>query len=429
MKQFCGARSRAGRVLAAACAVLMTSTTLTAVADEGIVAGFFRGSEIRVPAVGNVCFDSPGETFVTDVATGITASVSGGYDFSNTGHHYGGETQIAFYTSFDPADPTANRVGWTTLETTFDQGAIQLQAGTEYTMVVQSFDCGGIGDDRGEWSYAYRGPGMLSGPGIHPLPAYGAGTINSNSPTFNSPACGTARYQSAGPIQVPVSGQYRYSDASVHFDLDIEVYIYQGGFNAASPQTNLFTIVDDGATVRMEQGVDYYLVTAPWGCGTATFGDYQYVLLGPSNEFVITEGVNGAWANFETLGQGQLMEVYPDVNLLFSAWFTWDTMQPDPGHMAGVGDPNHRWLTAQGGFEGDTATLDIYVARGGMFDDPAPVQNDAAGTMTIQVLSCNEALVTYDVGEQSGSYTMNKIANDNVATCQMLRNQHKVPVQ
>ena len=151
--------------------------------------------------------------------------------------------------------------------------------------------------------------------------------------------------------------------------------------------------------------------------------------MGPSGEFVTTEGVNGAWVNVNTLGQGLLMDVYPDINLLFAAWFTWDTTPADAGAAAEIGDPNQRWLTAQGGFEGDTATLVVYLSRGGLFDDPAPVENEPAGTMTIQFLKCDEALVTYNLdGGQSGSFTVNKIAPDNNATCAMLANQHKVPV-
>ena len=365
------------------------------------------------------------------VANGVTVSSSGGYDFSNTGHHYAGETQIAFYTSFDPDNPAANRVGWANVDSTFDNGALQLQAGTQYTMVIQALNCGGSSMQRGEWSFTYRGPGALSGPMIYPLPAYGTGTISSSDPTFMSPACGIARYHSDGPLNVPETAEYRYSDASVHFDLDMELYIYIGSFNANDPDSNFYTLLDDGATVTLEEGVDYYLVTAPWGCGTTVFGDYQYALLGPSGDFEITEGVSGAWANFDTLGQGQFMEVYPDINLLFAAWFTWDTTQPGSGAMANVGDPNHRWLTAQGGYAGDTATLDITLTRGGLFDDPTKAENepDPVGTMTLQFQSCNEALLTYDLGGSlSRSFTIKKLADDNNATCDMLRRQHKVPV-
>lgn len=422
------AQSRARILLGAALAAAMLSTTFTVTADEGIISGFFRGTEMKTTGIGEVCFDDPEAVFVYEVMTGVTASVSGAYDFSNTGHHYAQGTQIAVYTSFDPANPTSGRIGWASADTSIHDGSIQLQSGTEYTLVVQSFQCGSSAPERGEWSFAYRGAGALSGPAIYPMPAYGSGVLDDSSPTFNSPVCGLARYQSAGPIRVSKTGEFAYSDSSVHFDLDVEVYLYAGSFDAGNPESNLVTLVDDGERLTLSSGVDYYLVTAAWGCGTPS-GNYQYVLLGPPDKFFITEGVNGAWANLANLGQGHMVEVFPDIPFFFSAWFTWDTTQPGEGETADVGDPNHRWLTAEGGYENDTATLDIYLTSGGLFNDPNPVNQVVVGSMTIQFQSCTEALVNFELDNGPESFTINKIANDNTATCEMLMNQHKVPVQ
>jgi hypothetical protein len=211
----------------------------------------------------------------------------------------------------------------------------------------------------------------------------------------------------------------------MHFDLDISLAIYQGSFNANNPTANLLAGFDDGGRVMLQEGVDYYLVVQPL-CENNT-GDYAYVLMGPSGVFLITEGVNGAWANFDTLGQGILMEVYPDINLLFAAWFTWDTTQPDPGETADVGDPNHRWLTAQGGYEDDLATLELSLTSGGIFDDPAEVATDPIGSMEIRFTACNEAEVSYDFDGKSGAFVMNRLANYNNATCEDLMGQQKVP--
>jgi hypothetical protein len=124
-----------------------------------------------------------------------------------------------------------------------------------------------------------------------------------------------------------------------------------------------------------------------------------------------------------------LLEVYPDVPLLFGAWFTWDTTPPDDGDGAVIGDPNHRWLTVQGAYQGDTATMPVRVTRGGIFDDPAVVTGENVGTMTIEFLRCNEAEVSYDVDGLVGSFTMNKLANDNNVTCELITNQQKVPFE
>lgn len=420
----------ASRLHAITMAALLLFAPISALADEGVINGFFRGNETVTTGIGLLCPQDPSVETAYQVFEQVTVTMSGDYLFSNTGHHIvfdSAPSQIAFYTAFNPSDPMANRVGWTEIESTFEEGAITLVAGTEYIMVVQLRNCFPADSAREEWSFVYRGPGQLNGTGINSLPAYGSGTLMTDAPMFNSPACGNVRYELVGPIQVPESAVYLYSDAAVHFALDVEVYFYANSFDPASPFNDV-AFLDDGGEIALEAGTDYYLVVVPWGCGTET-GEYQFVLLGPSGEFVITEGVNGTWANFGTLGQGQLMEAFPDRKELFSAWFTWDTTQPDEGETAAVGDPNNRWLTAQGGFSGDTAALELYRSHGGLFDDPAPVENEPVGTMTIQFTSCSEAIVSYTMGGLSGAYTMNRLAADNIVTCENLRAQHKVPVQ
>jgi hypothetical protein len=85
---------------------------------------------------------------------------------------------------------------------------------------------------------------------------------------------------------------------------------------------------------------------------------------------------------------------------MFVAWFTYDAERPPQDVTAIVGEPGHRWMTAQGGYDGDTANLTIFVSRGGTFDsaEPPVTRNpDGDGTMTIEFAGCNAALVTYDL--------------------------------
>ena len=110
MRVFENAQSRAGFLPGLFLTVALMSTAITVMADEGVVSGFFRGSEMKTTAIGEECFENPNATYVYEVITGVTASVSGAYDLSNTGHHYDIQTQIALYTSFDPENPTANRL-------------------------------------------------------------------------------------------------------------------------------------------------------------------------------------------------------------------------------------------------------------------------------------------------------------------------------
>jgi len=67
-----------------------------------------------------------------------------------------------------------------------------------------------------------------------------------------------------------------------------------------------------------------------------------------NREFQINPGLNDAWYNPATDGQGFLVTVFPDIQEMFVAWFTFDTERPPEDVTAQLGDPGHRWLTAQG---------------------------------------------------------------------------------
>ena len=403
---------------------LLLAFSPIAYSAEGVISGFFRGNEMKAATIGQLC-DEDGSSLFSYRLLDLDVSASGDYDFSDTGHHYDLDTQLAIYTDFNPEAPDANRVGYVNYGFEGDR-TITLQAGSNYVLAIQA--CGILSDRRGEYSFAYSGPGTLTAEQIYPTPAYSSGFFDGSEPILPEEIyCGNTWYQETGPIRVPKSAEYVYSDSSVHHGVDIILGFYQDGFDAASPTDNLLTIFDDGGTVRLEEGVDYYFVVMPF-CDNVT-GDFRYVLMGPPDSFLITEGVNGAWYNTETPGQGILMEVYPDIPLLFGAWFTWDTTPPETGESAVIGDPNHRWLTVQGAYQGDTATMPVTVTSGGIFDDPAPVVGETVGTMTIQFLQCNAAQVSYEVNGVAGGFAMSKLANDNNAMCQAITNQQKVPFE
>jgi len=90
-----------------------------------------------------------------------------------------------------------------------------------------------------------------------------------------------------------------------------------------------------------------------------------------------------------------------------------------------LGDPGHRWLTAQGTFDGDTATMNVFQTIGGVFDsaEPAPDAPVKIGTMTIKWSGCNAAVLTYDITAPalSGEIPIERIVLDNVALCQALQ--------
>jgi len=144
-----------------------------------------------------------------------------------------------------------------------------------------------------------------------------------------------------------------------------------------------------------------------------------------AGDFVINSGLNDAWFNLATNGQGFLITVFPEIKQLFLAWFTFDTERPPEDVTAFLGEPGHRWLTAQGPYEGDTANLTIFMTEGGVFDaaEPIPSADPAGyGAMTIQFADCTEGLLNYEITSPgiSGEIPIQRITPDNVALCESL---------
>jgi len=139
--------------------------------------------------------------------------------------------------------------------------------------------------------------------------------------------------------------------------------------------------------------------------------------------FAINTGLSDAWYYADTAGQGFFITVFEEAGLVFLAWFTYDVERPPNDVNAILGDPGHRWLTAQGPYDGDTAQLTVYVSSGGVFDsaEPAVGPPDEAGTMTIQWHDCNSATLTYDLASAgTGVIPLTRVALDNVALCEEL---------
>lgn len=139
----------------------------------------------------------------------------------------------------------------------------------------------------------------------------------------------------------------------------------------------------------------------------------------------INAGMNDAWFEPATNGQGFLITVFPERRELFLAWYTFDTQRPPEDVNAILGEPGHRWLTAQGPFEGNKADLTVYLTQGGVFDSPEPqaiIDQDGYGTISLEFQSCNEARVVYDIPSLglSGEIPVQRIVEDNVPLCEAL---------
>jgi plastocyanin len=147
----------------------------------------------------------------------------------------------------------------------------------------------------------------------------------------------------------------------------------------------------------------------------------------PDETFFINEGLNDVWSTPGKNGQGILFAVFPVVEVMFSAWFTYDSEQPPASNTAELGAPDQRWLTMQGSIAGstDTANLQIYYSTGGIFDTASPAPGNAIpiGTMTIEFHDCASATATYsipDLGMNNITIPLVRNVADNIALCEQI---------
>jgi len=129
----------------------------------------------------------------------------------------------------------------------------------------------------------------------------------------------------------------------------------------------------------------------------------------------INAGMDGAWFDSGTPGQGFFIDAHPDPegsNFIFVSWFTY-------GEQTASGQ---RWLTAQGGFEGSTAEIDVWETTGGSFDDPEPVSRTKVGTMSLDFTDCSNAQLTYSLPADSaeGDIAITRVIPGSQALCEEL---------
>ncbi len=145
-------------------------------------------------------------------------------------------------------------------------------------------------------------------------------------------------------------------------------------------------------------------------------GNLCDVLRDPAVEAeTINRGMDGAWFDPDTSGQGFFIDVHTDSDenrFIFVSWFTY-------GDNTGSGQ---RWLTAQGNFEGSIAEIDIYESTGGSFDAADKVETIKVGTMDINFADCEAAVLSYtlDAEGRSGDIAITRVVPGAGALCKNL---------
>ena len=148
----------------------------------------------------------------------------------------------------------------------------------------------------------------------------------------------------------------------------------------------------------------------------------QYSVFGDS-VFRINEGLNDAWYNEATDGQGFFITVFPEIELMFLSWFTFDTERPGDEVTANLGGPGQRWITAQGPYNGSRAELAVNITTGGVFNSGIPAPGSSPdGTITVEFENCNSGTVTFFLPsiERLGAVPIERISLDLVPLCEQL---------
>jgi hypothetical protein len=195
-------------------------------------------------------------------------------------------------------------------------------------------------------------------------------------------------------------------------------------------------LADCQGIVRLIDPIDDYEPgPGPGVAGIPDIGDYAIIennsekcesvnaILGDVPLAEINPGLNDAWFNPETAGQGFLITAFPEIRQLFMAWFTYDTERPPADVTALLGEPGHRWLTAQGVYEDNFAWLNIHVTSGGVFDSPEPRPvTGPIGEVTLEFSTCNAGTITYDIPSIGRQHVIpiERIVLDNVSQCYLL---------
>lgn len=215
----------------------------------------------------------------------------------------------------------------------------------------------------------------------------------------------------------------RYDAASGAFDREF-VGSANGGLNNPhslrfGPDGHLYVASRGTNSVKRYDGTtgaylgDFVLPGAGGTFGTGGLSQPAGLLFAqvpPGRGVSINPGMNGAWTNFETLGQGMFFDVVPEQGRLFMGWFTYET---DTGITLPPGQDEHRWMVAIGPYDGDTATLELLAVDGGTFNGTDPVVETPVGTAIVRFDSCTEAHFQYqlDAGLQ-GAMTLHRLLPD-----------------
>lgn len=381
-------------------ALTLSLVPIIALAEGTVLTGTFDGSERTMPRSPNPfdCRDKPAGF----QAVSFQVSRSGGYHLFDPydSHFYwldwnAGYTLHLYQGEFQPST-SPNPVPLT-------DGRYALQSGRRYSLVIHS-KCPSF---EGAWAAGIQGPGSVLSDAVAELPPFSHGQFTAASPTMTSD-CGSgyyawgwgpihdAPYAQVGPIRLRQGGEYYYG---AQYASQACLAIYTAPVDPANRQNNRIAILAGfDTTVTLEADTDYWFVSHLNGWGNIPrYDEYLHVLVPPAT-FRINAGLNGAWYDPATPGEGYFISVFDTLNQVFLANFTYSD-QAIPGDRYG-----HRWYTAAGAVTGDSAELDLELTAGGAFNAALPSpQQVQVGRLRLQFSDCAHGSIVVDATAPDGS--------------------------
>ena len=410
-------------------AILAGFATPTAFAGDSVLSGTFHGAEPTINAFHEGC---AGDAVIQPylVVDSFTVSQSGQYNVVSTQWEIGTDVWFGIYNGpFNPASPDTNRLAQQTIDNWFADGSVAatLQIGTQYTLVVSPW----CSPERGVWILAFRGPGEVSSSAtVSGLDGFLSGGFDGSGPTATI-GCGDGgarEYRVSGAQQVDTSGIYYITQVSNFSGMILCVAVYSTPFDPGSPLQGQLGLLANAyyLPVNLQTGQNYYFVVTP-KTANAT-GGYFY-LVTPGTDVYIDPVLSGGWYDPETSGQGFFLDVLGHERALFLGWFTYDLERPHGSVSAMMGDPGHRWLTAFGSFASASASLDLEVTTGGVFNQEGAVDQSVNGSIELQIFDCDTGQIEYDLGTAGaeGVIPIQRISSLNSRPCKTLMQRSGTP--
>jgi hypothetical protein len=374
-----------------------------AYAANSVLAGRFEGSE---PTMSVVWPSYVGLPPLATQEVRFTVSVSGMYRledafehwyFNLEGHRGLAMINALYLGNFNPQNPALNRQG----PNQYDAWPRQLDAGVEYTLVLQNPS--GTNAE-GVWTLVINGPGEVNSTARTSVAGLGQGKFTGTESASTALCTETAAiYQVQGPFKVSRDGIYYFTNlshlstaAGTFWDNQLCFGLYSAPPDPVNPEVNRLGYMNFyRGSFELQTNTDYYLLVQ----SVQNLPLDYFLLVAPPAPFEITSHMSGVWADPETDGQGVMLNVYPSIDAVHLAWFTYDLQPPSGQATAQIGDPGHRWLTAFGGLEGSDSNMAITRTQGGVFDAAQPVPEQIQdGNVQLHFDSCTSGTLIYDLG-------------------------------